>query len=90
MKSQKLTKRNKTGTATEWFIGKSSDEKKEFEQYLQNSSRLFDTLREMIQKRYDDALTTRDVDYDIPSWSHRQAHLNGRLDALEEIYKLLP
>lgn len=32
---------------------------------------------------------TKSTDYDSPSWSHKQAHLNGRLEALREIASLL-
>jgi hypothetical protein len=90
MKSQRLTRHRPANVASEWYVGTPDSEKEELKQYLLNSSRLFTLLKNMIQKRYDAEVGVKDTDYDSPSWSHKQAHVNGRLAALEEIYKLLP
>lgn len=91
MKSQKLTNHQPRSIPSEWFAKCESDEdKEELRQYLQNSSRLFDLLKNMIQRRYDQEWGAKVADYDSASWSHKQAHKNGRSDAFEEIYKLIP
>jgi hypothetical protein len=91
MKSQKLEQHQAKNVMSEWFTGcESEEEKEELRQYLLNASRLTDQLKQLIQKRYDREWGSKVADYDCPSWAHRQAHKNGRLDAYEEIYKLLP
>lgn len=91
MKSHKLEDHKPKAVASEWF-GKcaTDEEKEELKMYLLNSSRLFDLLKSMIQRRYDQESGAKIVDYDSTSWSHKQAHKNGRIDAYEEIYRLLP
>ena len=91
MKSHKLDQHNPKSIASEWLSKcETEGEKEELRQYLFNSSRLFTLLKDMIQRRYDGESGAKVVDYDNPSWSHKQAHKNGRCDAYEEIYKLLP
>jgi hypothetical protein len=89
--STRLRNHKPRAIASEWLQGcKNEEDKKKEIEYLQNCSTLFDKIREMIQRRYDSALNSKDTDYDSASWAHKQAHLNGRLEALEELYKLLP
>lgn len=91
MKSHKLARHQPRNIPSEWLAKCENDEdKEELKQYLLNSSRLFDLLKDMLQRRYDQEWGAKVVDYDSPSWSHKQAHKNGRMDALEEIYKLCP
>jgi hypothetical protein len=91
MKSHKLINHEPKNIVSEWFKKCENDEEKEeLRQYLLNSSRLTDMLKEMLQRRYDGEWGASVADYDNPSWSHKQAHKNGRLAAYEEIYKLLP
>lgn len=90
MEANRLTPKDSKGMPMEWLQGlKDQDRANEIE-YLRNCSTLFDKLRGMIQRRYDAALATKDTDYDSASWAYKQAHLNGKLEALEELYKLLP
>jgi hypothetical protein len=91
MKSNRLHMHNPKGIAVEWLAGCKSDEERQKKiENLQNNSLLFDQLKKMIQQRYDSAISTNDTDYDNVSWSHKQAHRNGKLEVLEDIYKLLP
>lgn len=91
MKSTRLDRHNPKNLPAEWFVGLVDEEqKKELEDYLRNSSRAFDQLKFMLQKRYDTRSSGKVTDYDSPSWANRQAHLNGYLEAIEEIFKLLP
>jgi len=50
-------------------------------------------VRGLLEKVFKDKLeTTTSVtksDYDTPSWSHKQAHFNGKAEAYREILKLL-
>jgi hypothetical protein len=91
MKSLKLEQHQPKTIPAEWLAGcKSDEEREELGQYLLNSSRLFTLLKGMLQRRYDQEGGAKVIDYDSPSWSHKQAHKNGRANAYEEIYKLLP
>jgi hypothetical protein len=91
MNSQRLNRHKPENPAAEWFATcKTPEEKEELRQFLGNSNRLFDLLKNMIQKRYDAEVGVKDTDYDTAAWSHKQAHRNGRLAAFEEVYKLLP
>lgn len=44
-------------------------------------------LTEILSKRTKD--TVVEPDYDSPSWSHKQAHMNGYNQAVNEIIELL-
>ena len=91
MQSKKLEQHQPKNIASEWLATcKTDEEREELKSYLLNSRRLFDLLKNMIQRRYDQESGSKVIDYDSPSWSHKQAHKNGRADAYEEIYKLLP
>lgn len=91
MNSHKLDQHKPKSIASEWFSKcENEEDKEELKGYLLNSSRLFTLLKDMIQRRFDQEGGARVADYDNPSWSHKQAHKNGRADAYEEIYKLLP
>lgn len=90
MNSRRLSK-ERDSIPAEWYSTlKTEEEKKEFEQYLRNSTRLFDLLKRMIQRRYDQAVAVKGEDYENSAWPYLQAHRNGRLEALEEVWKLLP
>jgi len=91
MKSQRLELHQQRSIPSEWLSKcTTEEEKEELKAYLLNSGRLFDLLKDMIQRRYDQEWGAKVVDYDSPSWSHKQAHKNGRMNAFEEIHKLLP
>lgn len=90
MISNRLNQQPHKGIASEWLAGLDGEAKEKEIEYLRNCSTLFDKLRGMIQRRYDSGVASKDTDYDNASWAYKQAHLNGKLQALEELYKLLP
>lgn len=45
----------------------------------------YDTLREVLEKEYEESAP----DYDCPSWSHKQADVNGANRKLREIINLI-
>lgn len=68
---------------------KTAQEKKEIEQLVLNSEKVLDKLKEIlynIQVRKSDTVLT---DYDTPSWSHKQAHLNGEQAMLQKILEIV-
>lgn len=90
MMSNRLSQHNPKGIASEWVAGLDQEAKEKEIEYLRNCSTLFDKLRSIIQNKYNASSVTKDTDYDNASWAYKQAHLNGKLQALEELYKLLP
>lgn len=62
--------------------------KEELKHYLVSPP--FVRLREILDQKIKDLETQeRQADYTIPSWSHKQAHINGQLSELHSIRKLL-
>ena len=55
---------------------------------LTNSAQ-FIRLREILNQNKEYLLRTRTIDYDNPSWSHKQAHINGKLDQIEQLLTLI-
>lgn len=47
----------------------------------------FTRLREILNQRKNEL--TRHTDYDNPSWSHKQAHINGQLSEINQILNLI-
>lgn len=69
--------------------GLSVEDRARLEKMLSEGNFLLDRLRKVC---YDTSLRIEQVgvvDYDSPSWSHKQAHLNGKLEAYREIISLL-
>lgn len=66
------------------------EEKESFETYVKNNQRLLKRLNEIISQKQM-LLMAKEFNinsYETPSWSHVQAHINGRMEALEEIRQL--
>lgn len=78
--------------STDWTKHlKDQKEKKEFESVVRSSSFLLSRLRDLLseyEREIDLSETKLDV-YDSPSWSHKQAHQNGRRQAYRKIKELL-
>lgn len=53
------------------------------------SHKVLDRLQEICYNSITSEEKVKAVDYDSPSWSHKQAHLNGRIEAYREIVELL-
>lgn len=66
------------------------DEKDSFESYIKNNQRLLDRLKEIISQKQM-TLMAKEFNinsYETPSWPCVQAHINGRMEAFEEIKQL--
>ncbi len=50
---------------------------------------LLDKLKQILYNMQEGKRSTVLVDYDTPSWSHKQAHLNGELAAFQKVIELL-
>lgn len=71
---------------TAWLQGlKTSKEQEEFVQNVLNSKKVLDKLAEIVYNKCISEEKVSTTDYDSPSWSHKQAHLNGKA----EVYRFL-
>lgn len=66
------------------------EEKEAFMQQIFGAVPVLNRYRLSIEKRINKADETKEIDYDCPSWSHKQADQNGYQRAMKEILKLLP
>lgn len=58
-------------------------------QYANQCTAGFAALADLIRERLEPGVI-READYDSPSWSHKQAHQNGKLEGLDLVLSLLP
>ncbi|MBV1929281.1 MAG: hypothetical protein KUG81_07195 [Gammaproteobacteria bacterium] len=65
---------------------KDPQERAKFKQTLKNSRTAIDKLREIV---YNSTKEQKEADYDCPSWSHKQAHLNGYNEAIQSFLEVL-
>ena len=73
-----------------WFQHlKDKTEQDKFRQMVLGSHKVLDRLQEICYNSITSEEKVKAVDYDSPSWSHKQAHLNGRIEAYREIVELL-
>lgn len=74
---------------TKWYTGcKTPEDKKKRQDNVQMSSEVLDILKKICYNSILDDQSISKTDYDSPSWSHLQAHKNGRIEALNEIIKM--
>jgi len=66
-------------------------EKEEFIKYLYNNQRLLSRLKQIIESKEEalEHIISSLSSYEDPSWGYKQAHVNGRKAALEEIKQLI-
>lgn len=70
---------------------KTEDQKKDFEQYLRNNTRLFDKLN-AIMDEWEDALDKQERSkdqYDVTNWQALQAHRNGNVEIIQKLRDLI-
>lgn len=73
--------------STEWYLG-SKDHKKTSD-LLTASTPTLQLIDLLLERKIKDSLTVNGSDYEIPSWAYKQAHLNGRVEALKELQRLI-
>lgn len=69
---------------------KTKEEKDAFIQQVTSALPLLGKYAEIIKKKIRAHEITREIDYDCPAWSHKQADTNGYIRAMKEILKLIP
>jgi len=74
---------------TEWFGNLKGEERENFKLSILSSKIVLDKLQEIVYNMYRKEESISDSDYDSPSWSHKQAHTNGKRQALKQILDLI-
>ena len=74
---------------TEWFGSLRGEERENFKLSVLSSKIVLDKLHEIVYNMYKKEESVNANDYDSPSWSHKQAHTNGRRDALRQVLDLI-
>lgn len=76
-----------------WVTHLKGKDKEDFEDNVYNTlsrNATISRLRELIQRDIDSLLqANKEIDYDSPSWANKQAHRNGRLEALQKYLTML-
>lgn len=79
------------GFPLDWFTGVPTDKKEDIKLILENST----VIRQQLAKIIDGQLQSlsqseiSETAYDNPNWAEKQAHRNGRRQALSEILRLI-
>jgi len=73
---------------TAWLDGTTGEEREKLKEYIAGNKKVLDILVKMLYNRRTEAEKVSISDYDCPSWVAKQAHLNGRKEAFDEIIKL--
>ena len=67
---------------------KNEKEKKDFIEYVRNSEKVLDRLKEIVYNAVKES-EVKASDYDSPSWAYRQAHSNGIKEMGDKLIKVL-
>lgn len=70
---------------TRWLKGVPSSKKEARKKEILSYRNAFDELRKLLEEDLEDYVP----DYDIPSWSHKQADVNGANRKLRQIIELI-
>lgn len=73
---------------TRWFKDMTPEEVDSFKAQLVNQKNILDKLCKIVYNIVRSDGDVRISDYETPSWSHKQAHRNGRKDAFESVLSL--
>lgn len=73
-----------------WLKGsKTPEEREQIKKMVLGSTNLLDKLREILYNMEEGKRGSVLLDYDTPSWSHKQAHLNGELAMIKKVIDLV-
>lgn len=73
----------------DWTKGiKDPEEAKKVQESVRNCQKVLDILSEICYNSIVELEKTKISDYDSPSWSHKQAHKNGEIEALKRVIEL--
>lgn len=72
-----------------WTQGVSPDRKDNLEKLIRNSVIVLSQLKQIVETDLNEMEKVPISDYDHPSWSHKQAHENGKREYARQLLSLL-
>lgn len=72
-----------------WLRGLQDENRESFKKEVISSKKVLDKLVEILYNMEEGKREVSLPDYDNPSWSHKQAHLNGELAAIRKVIELI-
>lgn len=73
---------------TTWLDGTTGEEREKLKEYIAGNKKILDILVKIVYNRRTEAEKVSIKEYDCPSWVAKQAHLNGRKEAFDEVINL--
>lgn len=80
---------SKNNLNLQWFKGIDKTKKDDLEKLIRNSRIVLSRLKDILDADIKELNEFTTSDYDSPSWSHKQAHNNGKLDYARQVRSLL-
>ncbi len=72
-----------------WLQGLKGAEREQMKELVLSNEILLDKLAKMLYNMQERKRISVLGDYDTPSWSHKQAHLNGEADVLRKVLEII-
>lgn len=72
-----------------WLQGLTGPERDKMKEEVLSSTNLLDKLTKILYNMQEKGQSTVLSDYDTPSWSHKQAHLNGENAAIRKVLEIV-
>jgi hypothetical protein len=72
-----------------WFQGVAAEDVENLKSQLISDKKTLDNLKKIVYNMIRKLEDVRTDDYESPSWSHKQAHRNGLLEAYGSICRLI-
>lgn len=63
-------------------------DKEDFIRDLAGASKITDIIGRVLKNKITKLNESKETDYDSPSWAHKQAHLNGKAEAYQDVINL--
>jgi hypothetical protein len=73
----------------QWFQDLPKHDQEKFKETVLNSKIVLDKVAKVCYNKIIELDNVTTSDYDSPSWACKQAHLNGKREALKEILQLV-
>lgn len=71
-----------------WLSGLKGEERSKMRDFVVGNQILLDKLVEILYNMQEKTGSVKLDDYDSPSWSHKQAHLNGQNDTIRKLIEI--
>lgn len=72
-----------------WLKGLVGPEREKMKEEVLSSENLLDKLSKILYNIQEKKQTSVLADYDTPSWSHKQAHLNGEAAGIRKVLEII-